>query len=59
MNYKYADGNTGYYIDEPGVGWKYAHGDTGYMSQHGNGGGSKSAHGNTGGSPIKNHGKGI
>ncbi|MED3542308.1 hypothetical protein ABEX53_19115 [Bacillus toyonensis] len=24
ISYKYADGNTGYYIDEPGVVWKYA-----------------------------------
>ncbi|MFJ7557759.1 hypothetical protein ACIQXZ_28695 [Bacillus thuringiensis] len=29
INYKYADGNTGYHINEPGVGWKYAHGNGG------------------------------
>jgi hypothetical protein len=28
--------------------FRSADGNTGYMSQHGNGGGSKSAHGNTG-----------
>ncbi|EJR94321.1 hypothetical protein [Bacillus mycoides] len=28
--------------------FRNADGNTGYMSQHGNGGGSKSAHGNTG-----------
>ncbi|UNK30975.1 hypothetical protein MNO09_00245 (plasmid) [Bacillus sp. N5-665] len=29
ISYKYADGKTGYYINEPGVGWKYAHGNAG------------------------------
>ncbi|WP_423099615.1 hypothetical protein [Bacillus thuringiensis] len=24
---KYANGNTGCYINEPGVGWKYVHGN--------------------------------
>ncbi|MFV1456824.1 hypothetical protein [Bacillus mycoides] len=37
MNYN-ADGNTGYYIDEPGIGWKYAHGNTGHHFEPGGGG---------------------
>ncbi|MDY8165870.1 MULTISPECIES: hypothetical protein [Bacillus] len=36
--YKYADGNTGYYINEPGVGWKYAHGNAGGHHLPGRGG---------------------
>jgi len=48
MNYTYADGNTGYYIDEPGVGWKHAHGNGGGHHLNDPGTGRKYAHGNTG-----------
>ncbi|WP_305927766.1 hypothetical protein [Bacillus mycoides] len=48
MNYKYADGNTGYYINEPGVGWKYAHGNGGGHQLNDPGTGRKYAYGNTG-----------
>ncbi|PDY45544.1 hypothetical protein [Bacillus pseudomycoides] len=45
MNYilfRNADGNTGYYIDAPSVGWKYAHGNTGHHFEPG--GHLKTAH---------------
>ncbi|WP_353054901.1 hypothetical protein [Bacillus thuringiensis] len=35
INYKYADGDTGYPINEPGVDWKYAHGNTGHHFEPG------------------------
>ncbi|MEK4605552.1 hypothetical protein MHH42_31715 [Bacillus sp. FSL L8-0099] len=38
ISYKYADGNTGYYINEPGVSWKYTHGNAGGHHLPGGGG---------------------
>ncbi|WP_257144346.1 hypothetical protein [Bacillus pseudomycoides] len=38
INYKYADGDTDYHIDEPGVGWKYALGNAGGYHFPGGGG---------------------